>query len=425
MRNSDRRDCLDNADRKGANAQGGERTAAAGVMQLERDQIDDAASDATGFVRDRATWLAYFMLGYFAYVESSLGPLMPSLRAEFGISYTVASLHLSVFAAGSVLVGLAGERLARRRRRRTVFWVAAGGYTFGAVLLVASPVVVGTIAAALVLGVFGGFLLLTIQAHLSDLHGARRAIAIAESNVAASSCAVLAAVAVGGFERAGVGWRGAVVLALAGVAVLALRFRNVPMPRSLPAAAGRHGGGRGLPGTFWAAAAVLFLGVAAEWCVGYWGADFLDRKGGLGRATAAAAMSAYFVAMAIGRFAGSRLARRYADQLLLVVTFAVAAAGFVLLWLAPYPPLKLLGLFVTGLGIAGVYPFTVTVAMAVAPAAVDVVTARLVFSGAFAILLVPFVLGILADGVGIASAFGVTLPLLVVASVVATRLRVG
>src|SRR5262245_56667681 len=140
---------------------------------------------ATTFVRDRATWLAYFMLGYFAYVESSLGPLMPSLREEFGISYTVASLHLSVFAAGSVLVGLIGERIAKRRGRRTIFWVAAGGYSCGAVLLVASPVEVGTIAAALVLGVFGGFLLLTIQAHLSDLHGARRAIAIAESNVAA------------------------------------------------------------------------------------------------------------------------------------------------------------------------------------------------------------------------------------------------
>src|SRR5689334_22067291 len=116
---------------------------------------------APAFVRDRATWLAYLMLGYFAYVESTLGPLMPSLRSEFGFSYTVASLHLSVFAGGSVLVGLVGERLARRHGRRAVFWTSATGYSCGAVLLIASPVVAGTIAATFVMGLFGGFLLLT------------------------------------------------------------------------------------------------------------------------------------------------------------------------------------------------------------------------------------------------------------------------
>jgi fucose permease len=378
---------------------------------------------APAFVRGQETWLAYLMLGYFAYVESSLGPLMPSLRSEFEISYTVASLHLSAFAAGSVLVGLIGERVARRFGRPAVFWGGAAGYTFGAALLVASPVVVATIGATLLMGVFGGFLLLTIQANLSELHGEQRAIAIAESNVAASSCAVLAAIAVGGFEQFGVGWRGALLVAIAAAVILTLRYRDVSFPRGLPVAAGRHGEARRLPGAFWAAAAVLFLGVAAEWCVGYWGADFLDREGGLGTATAAVAMSAYFVAMAIGRLAGSRLARRYDDRTLLIGTFAVAAAGFLVLWLAPHPAVRLGGLFVTGLGIAGVYPFTVTVGMAVAPAAVDLATARLVFSGALAILMAPFVLGVLADGAGIASAFGVTLPLLLVAFAVATRLR--
>jgi fucose permease len=51
------------------------------------------------------------------------------------------------------------------------------------------------------------------------------------------------------------------------------------------------------------------------------------------------------------------------------------------------------------------------------------VTARLVFSGALAILLAPFVLGVLADRLGIAGTLGVALPLLLVAFVVATRLR--
>lgn len=34
----------------------------------------------SAFVRDRFTWLAYIMLGYFAYLQAALGPALPFLR---------------------------------------------------------------------------------------------------------------------------------------------------------------------------------------------------------------------------------------------------------------------------------------------------------------------------------------------------------
>ena len=117
------------------------------------------------------------------------------------------------------------------------------------------------------------------------------------------------------------------------------------------------------------------------------------------------------------------MARRYEDRTVLIGSFVIAAVGFLLLWLVPSAPVRLLGLFIAGLGIAGVYPFTVSVGMAVAPTSVDQVTARFVFSGSLAIFLAPFVLGVVADGAGIAVAFGVTLPLLLIAFAVLTRLR--
>ena len=46
-------------------------------------------SPPTSFTRDRFTWLAYLALAYFAYVQATLGPLMPFLRDELGMSYTV------------------------------------------------------------------------------------------------------------------------------------------------------------------------------------------------------------------------------------------------------------------------------------------------------------------------------------------------
>ena len=47
------------------------------------------------FVRDRFTWLAYLMLGYYAYLQAANGPLMPFLRADLGINYTTGGLHFS------------------------------------------------------------------------------------------------------------------------------------------------------------------------------------------------------------------------------------------------------------------------------------------------------------------------------------------
>src|SRR3712207_8341422 len=36
------------------------------------------------FVRHPLTWVTYALVGYFAYLETVLGPLMPFLRAEHG-----------------------------------------------------------------------------------------------------------------------------------------------------------------------------------------------------------------------------------------------------------------------------------------------------------------------------------------------------
>lgn len=393
-------------------------------MKVGGEQVAATAGGvpAVAFVRDRLTWLSYLMLGYYSYLLSSMGPLMPALRAELGISYTVASLHLSTLAGGSVTVGLVGERIARRVGRRVAFWGGATGIALGALLLIVSPWVIGTIISTYVMGFCGGFLLVTGQANLADLHGSRRGIAITESNVAASSCSVLAALAVGAFERFDLSWRGAIILALVAFVVLVAQFHRVAIPTAAPVAVGQHASTRSLPRVFWLAALLLFLGVAAEWCIGYWGADFLHREAGIASANSAAAMSAYFVAMAIGRFAGSRIARRLPERIVLIATFALATVGFLVLWLSPYPALSIVGLFITGLGIAGIYPFTVSVAMAFVPNAIDLATIRLLFCASSAICLAPFVLGIVADSAGIFAAFGVTLPLLVVALGAAYRL---
>ncbi|CAN5761610.1 hypothetical protein BH18ACT15_BH18ACT15_12640 [soil metagenome] len=370
--------------------------------------------------------MTYGLLGYFAYLETVLGPLMPFLRAERHLSYTVAGLHFAAFSLGGVVVGLVGERAVRLCGRWTALWGGGAGMGIGAALLAASSSAVGTLSGALIMGLCGSMLLITTQVVLADRHREWTAVAITESNVAASVCAILASVAVGALASTVLGWRTALVLPVAVFVLLAGLFREEPLGRATSTEPSHQEAPRALPGSFWAYCCVLFLGVAVEWCMAYWAADFLDNELGMDPSAAAGGLSLLFVGMLAGRIAGSRLARTHKAERLLFLTLCLALAGFPAFWLSSSPAMSLLGLLVVGLGIGNAYPLTISLGMASAWPRANTATARLALAGASAILIAPFALGALADHVGIELAYGLVIPFLLSAAALAlieSRLR--
>jgi predicted MFS family arabinose efflux permease len=385
---------------------------------------------APRFARDRFTWLAYLMLAYFAYQQAALGPLMPFLRDELHLSYTVGGLHLSAFALGMVLAGSMGDALVRRWGRRRIFWGGGAGMAAGTLLFVGGHHPALTIASALLMGAPGTLLMIMVQAALSDRHGAQRAVALTESNVAASLAAGLAPLLVGSLQRAGIGWRGALMLGVLGWAVLALRGRAVTIPPHTLRSPRSPVAGRAtrLPAVFWAYWLVIFLGVSVEWCVIFWGADFLETSVGLRKVDASTLMSVFFAAMLLGRILGSRLSRRAPISSLLLAAVLITAAGFFPFWLAGAAPLNIAGLFVAGLGIANLFPLTLSAASGtVAREQADAASSRVTLAAGLAILLSPQVLGTLADHTGIKNAFAVAAVFLIVAAgaILAASRRAG
>jgi fucose permease len=369
-----------------------------------------------GFARDSATWMTYGLVGFFAFMETVLGPIMPFLRRELDLGYAAASLHFSAFALGAVVLGFFGDRLVGRWGRRAALWGGAIGVAAGAILLISSPSVWGTVPATFAMGICGALVLITSQAVLSDRHGEYSAVAVTESNVTASACAIVAPLLVGASAASGLGWRAALILPVVALAMLAARFfsRTLDLPPNAAkdeAPADRPA----LSPLYWAYWTLVALGVASEWCIGYWGADFLADGTGLTRPAAATSLTAFFAAMLVGRVASSRLARTMPPAVLLAITLFVAFLGFPLFWLSPGTLLALAGLFLTGLGIGGVYPLGVSAAIAAAPGNTDAAAARLAIGGGGAILVAPFVLGALADRVGIGTAFGIVVPMLLAA----------
>jgi fucose permease len=152
----------------------------------------------------------------------------------------------------------------------------------------------------------------------------------------------------------------------------------------------------------------VFLGVSIEWCIAFWGADFLRNTVGLSRVNASTIMSVFFLAMVIGRAVGSRLTRSVPLETLLPLAVGIAMIGFVPFWLAPLPLLNITGLFIAGLGVANLFPLTLSAASSsVLPHQTDVASSRITLAAGTAILVTPQVLGSLADQVGIQNAFGI------------------
>jgi MFS family permease len=375
----------------------------------------------TPFVRSSFTWLAYFMLGYYAYLQSIPGPVMPFLRQDLDLSYTLASLHFSAFALGMVIAGLLGDPIAERWGRKRLFWVGALGMGIGGLAFALGFSALLTVLGALLMGTFGSFTLVMIQSTLADAHGPQRAIALTEANVMAGVGVVIAPLMVGLGERSGVGWQLAPLMGLLIVAALQWAYRGQSFPardisHSENAASTTEAPLQRLPSRFWRTLALIFFVVCIEWSLISWAADYLETEVGLSKVNAASAMSLFFGAFLVGRILGSRLTRYFEPRTLLGVTVATVALGFMPFWMGPFTGLHLAGLVIAGLGVSNLFPMTLSmVSAAVPPALSDRASGRISLTAGTAVLAAPQVLGTLADQIGLRSAYsGVILLILIV-----------
>jgi predicted MFS family arabinose efflux permease len=373
------------------------------------------------FRRDRMTWIAYAMLGWFAYLQASPGLVVPHLRDELHMSYGAGGLHVAAFAGGSLIAGLSSASLERRFGRKALFWCSIATMAAGTVLLTVARTEALTLTSMLIMGVSGGMLLVTIQALLSDRHQERRTIALTEANVAASVAYVLLIGALALAAATHAGWRAALlaILVLPPLAFALGRAEPLEAPPPPPKQRGT------LPTAFWVAAAMLFCTTAAEWCVTGWGASFVKHAAHVSTDTAVSVMGAYFAGVLIGRMAGSALARRHRAHRLLAAALALTAVGFALLWPATSPAMALAALLVLGIGLGNLFPLGLSVTVGLAPKHAQLASGRAVLITSAAVLIAPLTVGELADATSITAALAVVPLMLGLAAIGLTAVTRG
>ena len=361
--------------------------------------------------RDALTRLTYVALGLWGFLLYALGPALPELRRDFDVSRTVVSFHTTLVALGAVAVGLFGARVVARLGRRRAFWTAVAGAGAGAATLALGQALPVTLPGAAVMGFSGGLLVVLIQAILADRHGRLSAAALSEANALATLMGGVAPFSIALAILAGSDWRAPVlVIALVGVPLLGVVCRSVRVPPGSVPAAGADAAR--LPRTYWRLWTALVLFVSAEFCVALWSVDYLETEVGLRRSAATGFASLFLLGMAAGRAGGGRLARQLSSARLLAGSLAVAAAGFAGFWLAPWPAAAVVGLALTGVGIALLYPLTVALAIGAVPGRSVTASARIALGSGVAIALAPFLLAAIADAAGLFRAFAIVPALL-------------
>ena len=365
------------------------------------------------FHRDRFTWLAYLSLAVYGYFLNVLGPITPFLKEELQLTYTVSSFHFTAFAVGILLIGLFGHVLIQRIGRQRSLWVGLIGISLSALLLLAGRSAVITIGASFLMGLVGSLILAIVPAALSDQHGEMQAVALSEANVIASLFATSAPLLVGWFAQSIGSWRLALgMMALTPILMfLSLGKNSAPLVAS--STAEPIPVNRPLSTLFWIFWVTIVLGVSVEFCMIFWSADYMEQVLRMSKVDAAQAVSLFLAAMILGRVLGSRLVQRFSTRSVVTASILLASIGFLIFWNAEIGLIGLGGLFITGLGVANLYPLLLSLAISAADGNTVQAGARATLASGTAILALPLALGRLADAVGIRSAYGIVVLLLI------------
>jgi predicted MFS family arabinose efflux permease len=357
------------------------------------------------FRRDRSVALAYIFNSSLTGFQIAIGATMPVIRSDLNISLTLASFHFTVTAlCGMVGASLTASVVGKFGRRRTMI-VSLSVVSAALLAFCIAPSVILTLLACAAFGLAGPFALVLTQAELLDRNAYHRATAMAELNMVVSAALVITALGVGPLVALTDSWRIALMLPVAStlttfIALRGLRFSDAARPR------GRRSK-RQMTGLAWLFCLILICSTAFEWSYGYQGAEFLNQVGNVSKGTAATLMTLFYAGMVVSRIALIRAVRKFDIYHLLLASFVVALAGFLLLAGGPTAEVKALGLLISGIGIAVTYPMIVTLAGTAFADATDWIIAKLYVAGGLAIGVAPFLIGALGDQFGIGRSFWV------------------
>jgi DHA1 family bicyclomycin/chloramphenicol resistance-like MFS transporter len=156
-------------------------------------------------------------------------PSMPGLQAEFGVSYGIVQLTLTLFIIGMALCQLVYGPLSDRFGRRPVLLAGMGLFVLASVMAALSTSIGMLVAARLLQAIGGASGLVLSRAIVRDLYDRDRSASVLGYIAMAFVIAPMLAPTIGGLLDQLAGWRAIfAVLALLGAAAVFAAWRSLP-----------------------------------------------------------------------------------------------------------------------------------------------------------------------------------------------------
>ncbi len=340
-----------------------------------------------------------------AYVLYGVGNATPYLREDLGLTQFEAGLHASALAVGVLTAGFSADAIARRLGSSRLLDVAVVCLCAALALVAAAPTLAVSLGGAFLLGLGGGCIGTHVNVALTRSVEAESRKLLARANAWSMVAAMTAPLAIGLAVELAHAWRIALLLPIGALAVLSLivprrdeRLPEVRLPRST------------LPLGYWIVLLLLVFAVSIEFSIVFWSSSVVALRTGIPSADATLLASLFVAGMLTGRVAiGGGIGARAGTRALLVLGLGVVMLGVALVAVSTVPALSGLGLFLSGLGTAGLWPVGLALAMRHAPHAAMAAAARATLGSGLAVLIAPSALGLAADSVGVVAAWPIIL----------------
>lgn len=355
--------------------------------------------------RDGLTLRAYGMLACLGFALVGLGAVLPGVQGELELSPGLLAGLPTLFALWFVAVGLGGRVLLDRFGPERLLAISSAIIAIGSVLA-ALPTPVALVAGLTIVGLGGALVVVGVPAALGTAHPQRLRRALTEANALSVLAGMAAPTAVSVAVTAGLGWRIGYLLPLVLLALLGLRpgrsaARDDPAGTPVPDES-TPAGPVGAVAPSWFG---VVLAVMIEFVFTLWSGVAIQDWHATTTATAALGPLFFVAGMAAGRMVSAALDDHLTPGRITAVAVTFVVVGFIGFRGAGSASLGFAWLVVAGLGVAPLYPLTLTQLLA---ASSPTAGARwgAVASGT-AIAVSPQILGRVADEVGLRTAFAI------------------
>lgn len=338
--------------------------------------------------------IIFFVNGF---MHANLAARFPRIQEIFSLDNGIWSLVLLATSIGAVLaMPFTGWLIIKNGSRRIAIF-SAFSYCLFFPFLTYMPGLYGLIPLFFTLGVTAGMLDVSMNSQAVMVEKAKGKPIMTSFHALFSIGMAIGAISGSLFAKSGVSLF-LHMISITIASMIASGFARYHLIHDKPEAGESEGPAFRLPTAAMVSIGVIaFCSMLGEGAMADWSANYMKNIAGADEAKAALGLSAFALAMTIGRLIGDKGRAKYGDKKLMVVCGLIATVGLSFSLALTQPELVMIGFFLVGIGLSVIVPIAYSIAGNSTSVSPGVGLAMVTTVGYTGFLFGPPVIGFIAD----------------------------